>query len=113
MKSETEGLTGVQILEKKHAATILLYINHRGSVKEVDVRNDITRSYDMARSRLLMLEECGLLRSEYPDARMRGYKARRWIITERGMAVASLIEQAGQIIDRYLEMRPTGSDDSV
>ncbi len=109
MTSETEQLTGIQVLGKKHAATILLYIYHRGSVKEVDVRDDITRSYDMARSRLLMLEECGLLRSEYPDARTRGYKARKWIITENGMEVAALVEQAAGIIDRHLETVSPGT----
>lgn len=109
MTSETEQLTGIQVLGKKHAATILLYIYHRGSVKEVDVRDDITRSYDMARSRLLMLEECGLLRSEYPDASTRGYKARKWIITENGMKVAALVEQAAGIIDRHLETVSKGT----
>ena len=109
MTSETEQLTGIQVLGKKHAATILLYIYHRGSVKEVDVRDDITRSYDMARSRLLMLEECGLLKSEYPSASTRGYKARRWIITEDGMKVAALIEQAVDIIDGHLEAASLGT----
>lgn len=104
MSQDEEKVAGVQLLGVRHVITILLYIDRRGTVKEVDVRNDITGSYDMARSRLLMLESGGLLVSEYPDARVRGYKARMWSITDRGRAVASLVVRAGWIIDGVLDL---------
>lgn len=107
MSQDEEQLSGVQLLGVRHAITILLYIDRCGTVKEVDVRNDITGSYDMARSRLIMLESSGLLVSEYPDARVRGYKARMWSITDRGRAVASLVIRAGWIIDGVVDLEST------
>ena len=45
----------VNILQLKHTIDILLYINSRGSVREVDVRNDVTRNFEMSSKLLIVM----------------------------------------------------------
>lgn len=81
----------VNILQNKHTIDILLYINSRGRVKEVDVRNDVTGSYDTSNKRLNMLRAAGLADCMYPDANVKGHKARMWWLTSKGKAVARML----------------------
>ena len=81
----------VNILQLKHTIDIVLYINSKGTVREVDVRNDVTRSYDMSSKRLNMLREMGLADCMYPDSNVKGHKARKWWLTGRGRALARLL----------------------
>lgn len=81
----------VNILQNKHTIDILLYINSHGTVKEVDVRNDVTGSYDTSNKRLNMLRAAGLADCMYPDANVKGHKARMWWLTARGKTVARML----------------------
>lgn len=81
----------VNILQNKHTIDILLYINSHGTVKEVDVRNEITGSYDTSNKRLNMLRAAGLADCMYPDANVRGHKARIWWLTSKGKTVAMIL----------------------
>lgn len=81
----------VNILQNKHTIDILLYINSHGTVKEVDIRNDVTKSYDTSNKRLNMLRAAGLVDCMYPDANVRGHKARMWWLTAKGRAVARIL----------------------
>ena len=81
----------VNILQLKHTIDILLYINSRGSVREVDVRNDVTRNFEMSSKRLNMLREMGLADCMYPDSNVKGHKARKWWLTGKGRTMAKLL----------------------
>ena len=74
----------VNILQLKHTIDILLYINR-------DVRNDVTRNFEMSSKRLNMLREMGLADCMYPDSNVKGHKARKWWLTGKGRTMAKLL----------------------
>ena len=91
-----EGITGdvcegrlYNIMQEKHAMDIIIFLYRTGGAKEIEVR-DMLGNYNIANRRLTMLEDFGLAECIVPDARVKGRKARRWQLTDKGTAVAHL-----------------------
>ena len=85
--------SGVNILEKKHMISILLYLYDRGTATRMDIYNDIANNDHMP-DKFKVLEDAGLLTQRI---RIPG-RAIVLQLTEKGMGVASLLKQADSMI---------------
>ena len=95
------------IMQEKHAMDIIIFLYRTGGAKEIEVR-DMLGNYNIANRRLTMLEDFGLAECIVPDARVKGRKARRWQLTDKGTAVAHLLMTLDRTIKGEVDIGSIG-----